>query len=345
MNMKRLVTYFPVLAAAFLFAGCDVHEFPEPEPPVIDETRISLSLEFDLSLPLFKELEYDPTGGLRTRASSSDDYRLRYIVQAFPAENGSGEDRVPLRTWTITRVDPASPDTTLVLDIPARTSRILVWTDVSDSDGSDLHYITDSFSEIRLPDRNNHRGATELRQAFRGDLQLVSGQTEGIVRMERPMAKYRFVTNDFDRFISNVARQRGGSLSGGAPDLAVALSDYYVRFIYPRYMASSLNMFTNRPADSWIGVTYTSSIRPIDGTQAEMGFDYVFVNTHETSVNVGLEVVEHSTGEVVARIPSIDIPLTRSKLTTVRGPFLTTKAEGGAGIDPDYDGDFDIEIK
>lgn len=342
--MNRLTTYISIIILAVALVGCDVHEFPETEDPD-GGNALSLYLEFDLSLPLFKDMEYSTDRGLFTRAGSHSEYSLRYIVQAFPAETRDG-GRVPLRSWTFTRTRADYPDTTLTLDIPAGTARLLIWADVSDADGNDLHYLTSDFSEIRLPDRSAHRGGTELRQAFRGDMSLAGGETAVTVRMERPMAKYRFVTNDFDRFISDVVRNRGSeSAEEDSPDMSRDLSDYYVRFLYPRFMACSFNMFTNRPADSWAGVTYTTAIHQLSATEAEMGFDYVFVNSHETSVNVGLEVVERSTGQTVARVPSLEVPLSRSKLTTVRGPFLTTRAEGGAGINPDFEGDFDILIE
>ena len=133
---------------------------------------------------------------------------------------------------------------------------------------------------------------------------------------------------------------------GPAPDYVspVLLSGYGVRFIYPMYMAFSFNMFTDRPADSWTGVRYESRIQKIDDRTALMGFDYVFVNSHDTAINVMIEVYDLRDGEVVARIPALDVPLRRSHHTIVRGPFLTTKAGGAPSIDPSFDGDFNVPI-
>jgi hypothetical protein len=38
------------------------------------------------------------------------------------------------------------------------------------------------------------------------------------------------------------------------------------------------------------------------------------------------------------------VPLVRSKLTTVKAHFLTSEAEGGVTIIPDYDGEHNIEV-
>ena len=49
--------------------------------------------------------------------------------------------------------------------------------------------------------------------------------------------------------------------------------------------------------------------------------------------------------ELLSSTDPIDVPLERSKLTIVRGPFLTTQASGGVGIDPGFDGEWNYEIK
>lgn len=50
-------------------------------------------------------------------------------------------------------------------------------------------------------------------------------------------------------------------------------------------------------------------------------------------------------GELLSSTNTVEVPLVRSKLTIVRGNFLTSKATGSVGINPDYNGDFNIEIK
>ena len=162
--------------------------------------------------------------------------------------------------------------------------------------------------------------------------------------MIRPLAKFRLITTDLDKFISNETRRSGINSRDNISRFDMT-GDYIVRFVYPRYMPCSFNMFTNRPADSWTGMHYDSEIRPIDETTAEIGFDYIFVNTHDTSINVGIEVYDRDSGTLLARINPIDVPLRRSHLTTVTGPVLTTRAEGGAGINSVFDGEFNIEIK
>jgi hypothetical protein len=47
--------------------------------------------------------------------------------------------------------------------------------------------------------------------------------------------------------------------------------------------------------------------------------------------------------EVLART-AFRIPCERGKNTTVRGNFLTSDINGGIGIDPDYDGDLEVDL-
>ena len=109
-------------------------------------------------------------------------------------------------------------------------------------------------------------------------------------------------------------------------------------------MPHQFNMFTNRPSDSKTGVTYGSSIEALGEEEALLGFDYVFVNGNESSVQVALHV-EDNEGNKVADIGTIDIPLVRGKITEVRGAFLTSRAGGGIGIDAGFDGEYNIFIK
>jgi hypothetical protein len=38
----------------------------------------------------------------------------------------------------------------------------------------------------------------------------------------------------------------------------------------------------------------------------------------------------------------VEIPLRRGELTVVRGPFMTMQSQGGATINPEFDGEFNI---
>ena len=90
-------------------------------------------------------------------------------------------------------------------------------------------------------------------------------------------------------------------------------------------------------------VSYDGSITQLDDGEALLSFDYVMVNGHESSIPVAVEIYDGKT--LIANTGAINVPIVRNRLTTVRGKFLTSRANEGVGIDPGFDGDFNIEIK
>lgn len=343
-HIRKIAGRILALAAVILLTGCDVHEFPDgvepPEPPQ-KVRKVKLHLEFRHEMPVYQTIEYD--GQMRrmdTRNAGEPELERRYIVRAYPASTEiSGVDtRAEAGSWTFYRSMQLDADTTLEIDCPVGDYRFLVWSDlVVAGSHADYYYNTTTFDEIKLTDRNAHAGSTDSRDAHRGDVLIASSDSVALVEMVRPLAKYQFVTTDLDVFIRKAldALEKENRTDPELPGADnIDLGRYRIRFTYPRYMPCSFNMFLNRPADSWSNVTFDSSIHRINEKEAEIGFDYIFVNTHDTSVNVYVEVYDRETGQVLGRISPIDVPLSRSRLTIVKGPFLTTKAQGGTGIDP-----------
>ena len=96
--------------------------------------------------------------------------------------------------------------------------------------------------------------------------------------------------------------------------------------------------------DSATGMSYEARIDILNDSEARLGFDYVMVNGHESSVAVALEIYDPD-GTLIGRVSPVDVSTKRSRNTVVKGRFLTSKATGGVGINPGFDGEFNIEIK
>ncbi len=204
-----------------------------------------------------------------------------------------------------------------------------------------------------------------------------SGVTNRIVvEMQRPMAKFKFLATDVVKFLEQEARRaaaRGdadpnasGVDNGNDADTSDSKSsdskgptdesspqdtygrintgDYYVLFRYSGFVPCSFNMFTNRPADAWTGLNFEGRMIQLDKDNAELGFDYVFVNGHESTVTVSVEIYDRD-GTLLSRSEPVAVPLVRNKVTIVRGKFLTVKAEGGVAIDADFDGEYNYEYR
>ena len=345
--IRTLLGSFYIL---LLMTGCCIHQEPKPPVPPVEppsERAFILRLEFDCSMPLLGEHDYGD-GHARGRAASDDADRphdIRYTIRAYSTGRG-GISRSADTTYVFTRPYSEGYDATFELELPPGDHCLMVWADHVDAGSfDDKYYATDDFGEIMLQKRSyGHTGSNPWRDAFSGRVEttvesraddgstVLTPVSEATVRMARPMARYRFISTDLARFMGAVENRRSDGLDR-----------YIIRMVYTRYMPCSYNMFTDRPADSWTGIDYISEIHPVSATEAELAFDYVFVNGSQTAVTVGVEVYD-SDGALLAGVPAFDVPLKRSMETVVRGEFLTTRASGSVGVDPGFDGSFEIFI-
>lgn len=364
------------LAALVLLAACDVHEFPAeeapvppPPPPPPPACELNLTFEGD-------DFDFltNVTVGDKERSRSGVDpaYELRYIIRAYRSEPGKGS-RAPSRTeidYTTANVaiDGNYSGISMPLELEPGEYQIVVWADqVPVSTSADYYYTTGDFREIRLAgagDRDYvHPGNDSHRSAWRGTAMVVVDEDGAValqtdpativervdVEMTRPMARYHFISNDLGKFLESERRKAAAEAPGleapgvpapPAPDLA----DYSVVMRYTGYMPCAYNIFTDKPVDSATGVSFEGHIRAIDEKHAELAFDHVFVNHNRTSAQVALELYRRSDGKKLSSTGVIDVPLQRGCYTTVTGPMLTTTAGTSMGINPDFNGDWNIEI-
>lgn len=340
------------LLSAFALVSCDIHEWPEEVPPEI--VPFTLHLNFDTNMPIYEEIDHSST-----RVEEERD--KRYIIGVYPYDKAGNPTRVADTMIVYTKEGDEEYNHSFLLDIPEGNYNFVVWTDfVADGADTDLYYNTGDFAEIILSDRKNHVGNTDFRDAFRGAKSSIvladnpyyaalsrAVETEITIDMQRPLAKFKIVATDLQEFIRHAKRLMALKAAEKGDTRAEAytfdLSDYRVVFRYNGFMPCSFNMFTNKPADAWTGVTFDSRLSVLSDNEVELGFDYVFVNGSESTVSVTVEVYDWE-GDLVSRSSPIDVPIVRSKLTIVRGDFLTSKASGGVGIVPEFDGNYNYVV-
>lgn len=347
--MTPHLKYILYCTFALLASGCDVHEFPDASSGSDSNTDVVLHLDYSLELPPYKEIGYAPSTG---RADGSVPDR-RYIVTWYHVGSRDEVEAEPAGNLIFTKPADEEPNQDFLLSLPADRYLVMVWTDyVSSGETTDLYYDTSvaGYVTVGIP----YCGNNDFRDAFRGRvmLDLTSGPHDVTVAMERPLGKYRLVATDFDIFLSRAEefarshweRSRAGNpLSAPSEMPPVNLSDYRVEVSYPVYMPHVFDLLNNRPCDSRTGVKFHGSIRRVSQKEAELGFDYVFVNGKELKVTVKVDIYDPN-GTNISSSGAIDLPLIRSGLTTVRGEFLTSKASGGVGINPGFDNDINIII-
>ena len=376
-------------------AGCDltIHEYPDNEisTPIVNFT---LNLNFDTEMPLYTVMELSK----KSRADiSPDDLDVRYIINVYRNTNARQESRDIIQQRIVTKDDITVLNHSVDFQLDEGDYIFLVWADYVDA-GTTNHkfYNADNFESISLITETNIYipANTDYRDAFRGrQTATVSAQNEenaATVEMKRPFAKYRFVTTDLEEFITKMialkakaeaerraqeAAARGengteneepeGTKGDDTDDtkvdtkLEVNLEDYYVIFEYAGWVNVAYNAYTDRSDISLQGMRFRSDIRRINATDAEIGFDYVIVNSSEDSetgrefipqVELRLHVYQKSEtpdGEdvEVGGFAKRFIDLKRSHLTEVRGKFLSSQADGAVGISPGFDDEFTYEIK
>ena len=361
--MKNIIRHIVWgMMSLLAIVSCDVHEVPTERK---ERVPFFLNLEFDTELPLHQEIAYSRNVQESKMLPLHD---VRYIINAYRDLKVVNENLQPDTTFVFTSSEVYKLNRSLMLELPEGTYTFNVWVDfVASGTQTDKYYDTSNFNEIILADKANHPGSNDYRDAFRGsvtasivnpDYYTGSVQT-GIdnqfrVEMKRPMGKYKFISTDLDVFLTRVAKTL---VDQGIIDKVeskatyeellqlVELDEYEVVFRYNIFMPCSFNMFTDKPADSWTGMSFKSLMQN-DGTkEITLGYDYIFVNGTETTLSVSVEVY-NSQGELISSSKPIDVPVVRSKLTVVRGDFLTSKASGGISINPGFDGpDYNIEIK
>lgn len=353
----RLTSFFTLLITMLAMTSCDtVLQYPDDEElaPVKPEKDIYLNITADVSYELLGVYEYDfenPENNANILSRSSiNEHQLRYVVRVFDASDKSISPTVKA-SYIYTSPIGAQIDETIKLELLPGDYRIVAWVDYVDiNTKDDKYYDTSDFAEIKLISAKGHPGSNDFRDAFYGETYInIAPQEEETKRasilVKRPMAKYTFVSNDLADFLEKeFARINYASDPNRGIQKTSSLSDYTVRIVYNRYMPYSFNTLTGKPADSLIGVEYYSPITMIDDNHAQLAFDYIFTNGTVTSVNVAMEVI-YKDGTIVGRMPQFDVPLRRSHQTFVTGKFLTTKSGGAIGINPDFNGEFNIEIQ
>lgn len=338
-------------------ASCDVHEFP----PIPSTATAELHLRFSTDLPQF---DYYVARATETREGVHvantpvrTEGTMRYVVRCYPkGSEDKGNVGANYKEYIFTRNLAEGYDADFKIDIPPGDYSVKVWADMS-SDASAMphYYNVSNFYDVSLT--SPHQGNTDYRDAFAGSanisLTVSEDETqpvEATVEMERPLAKFEFVSNDLQLFIrqqlqslSQKAAAQSESTTEESDTRTLSLSMYRIVFFYNGYMPSSYNLFTDKPVDAVTGVSFKGEISQLSDDEASLGFDYVFVNHRAAEVTVQLAIYD-SSGALISTCNPVNVPLQRSRHTIVRGAFLTQKAMGGINVNPAYDDEYNIRF-
>lgn len=366
-SIKKTLCVLALMVLAFnSLPSCDVHELPTT---YYDTVEYVIDLKYDTEFPFYKEVIYSRAG----EDGRADDGRaslyahdIRYIIEVYPAAATHSAGEKPVRTFVFTKPSTADIlDNQVKIDLNEGEWDLYVWTDFVDlGSESDKYYNTSDFANITYADREHYSGNNVCRPAYRGKKTVTVVHPYRFMEDEQmpdyhividnlpPLARYEFVSTDVDEFIerlpfiSSTYEARSDDESRGEDGRGLSradLEEFKVVFRYTTFMPSVYNMFTDKPTDSWTGMTFESTMDVRDDGIV-LGFDHVLVNGNEAIVNVAADVY-NGAGDKIASTPSIEVPIMRKKNTIVKGEFLSSIGSGGVAIKPGFDGDYNLEIK
>ncbi len=341
MRQFRIIPTF--LSVIVFCISCAVHEYPE----VPETTLYRLQLHYETDLPVWN-LDYDLQYGVTSKGeavtkSVREEGQMRYIIRTYPQTKKSRSADGYIQEFVFRKNISKGYDAVFDLDIIPGEYRLMVWSDMSEGPDSAPYYNHRDFSQIVID--GEHKGNTDYRDAFRGYLDIsvdpttIEKDTDTLtVEMIRPLAKFEFISDDLDDFVATELNK-----AMEADTKTINVDDYKVRIIYPGYMPNTFNMFSDKPVNSALGVSFNSRITQLNETDASMGFDYVFINGKQSAVTVQM-AIDNKEGKQISLTQPVNVPLKRGYHTILKGSFLMQKSSGGVAIDPDFDGNFNVPL-
>jgi|GEM_PF-5603646 len=294
-----------VLCGVLALAGCGKPS--DDQPAETPEVTLQLTLSFDTVLPGHKTLDYP------TKAGGA---MMRHIVRVYDG------DRLE-REQVLTSANVSAPGADLDFTLRAGRYRVLVWSDfVQGQSGQDWMWSAGNFA--RIGQTGSYQGATPYKDAFCGSLDVnlssSSSYANGLVKMSRPLAKYSLTAADASLFAD---REITATVTYGAP----------VPTVY--------NLLEKACTDTQDAVSYTCKPEiQADGTVL-LAYDYLLVTGGETTVPLTLELKEGSA--TLASLP-LSVPLHAGRETLFKGSVFTGSTSSGIVVDPDFDGDYQIDF-
>lgn len=349
----RKVLYLIICIPILLLSACNVHEWPDTPEYVKCHLRLNYETDMTEWKHMYDGADVFEQGYGETYDNHRDYGKIRYIVRTYPVLEKTRATSDYTQEFVFTKEISEGYNHEVTLDLLPGNYNVMVWSDLVQTSGDTYFHDAANFSEIRL--QGEHKGNNDHRDAFRGssNVSLVADIKEQLpdtldIAMQRPLAKFEFVTNDVLEFIDKesvrVISKAGGNetvSNDDAPSRAINIEDYKVVFYYVGFMSCAYSMNTDKPVDSSTGVIFESSLKKLTESEATMGFDYVFVNGKESAVTVQIGIYDKD-GTQISLTKPIEVPLKRNHHTIMTGMFLMSKTSGGVTINPDFDGDHNL---
>ena len=309
--MNKYIWNFLLTASALTGLSSCMYDKPDPNCTIGFQLKVQVDTDW---LP-----QYDMT---LSRAENEPDLVLKYQFQAYDAAGNL------YRSFEVTRSDLDFNDFYVDVALHPADYTIYAWCDYCDATtGQPLFYNSSDFNKISL--LTPYQGNSEYKDAFRGQASVNPIVPEShVINLSRPLAKYQLLSTGLEKF----------------ENLSQILNDYTIKVSYPLFVPSVFNNFTNKPVDSLTGENFEGQLEITSDNLAILASDFILTNGADSNVQVSVEVYD-ADGNLVGNTPVFDIPLLRDRTTIVTGDFLTVSGNGNVVIDPEFNGQYNIEYK
>ena len=347
-NIRHIIYNVLILISISILSSCSyVHEWPDMPSKVPFYLRLTYNTDMTLWQHSYDGTTLQELNADSTYNSRRDEGLIRYIVRAYPITKSSTNQHTA--EFTFTQDIAQGYDFEALIELEPGNYNIMVWSDLIADESQNHPHNADNFSSITLQGQQ-HPACTDYRDAFRGSI-TTSLQADVLdkepstitIQMQRPLAKFEFISNDLQDFIAKETSriQQKNLDKENNQSNKLNFENYVITIYYVGFMPNSYSLFTDKPTDSATGILFSSPITQLSHNEASLGFDYVFIKPQLSAITVQI-AISTTTGNVLSTSNPIQIPLNRDYHTIIRGRFLTSDASGGVAINPDYDGDFNL---
>ena len=271
----RKILYFIMCLPILLLSACDVHEWPET--PEFVKMHLRLNYETDMTEweHLYDGISVIEQGYGETYDNHQKYGKIRYIIRTYPISEKQRASQNYSQEFVFTKDITEGYNHEVTLDVLPGNYYIMVWSDLIETSGDSYFYDADNFAEIKL--QGEHQGNADHRDAFRGtnSVSLVADIEEHQpdtldVAMQRPLAKFEFITTDLQKFIDKEMEilKKETETRGHDNPTRVDINDYKVIVLYSGFMPDTYNMNTDKPIDSSMGVFFESELNALNENEA-----------------------------------------------------------------------------
>ena len=228
-------------------------------------------------------------------------YDIRYVLGVYDANGNLAKREV--------KYEDATETTFALRLIPGRDYRFVVWADfVSEGSKTALHYDVEELTNIKLI--GDQKAMDETRDAYTDVVEIKKFNSASTVelKLKRPFAKLRVVTNDMDELYTEAALVSGKVV--------------YTQQVYTTFNALTAEAGELARVEKEFLYNDATSYTEKAADEKTLFADYLFGAENDV-IYFTLDVVDATGLEIDQVVFNTNIPVKRNHLTTIYGPVLT----------------------